>query len=59
MKKINEVIHSIESEMVRMWSLNEVMKVMDDDPEFINMIMTAVHFDREHYRALGMEIGEA
>ncbi len=59
MNKIKEVIHSIESEMVRMWSLNEVMKVMDDDPEFINMIMTAVHFDREHYRALGMEIGEA
>ena len=59
MNKIKEVIHSIETEMVQMWASNEITHVMKDDPEFITMIMTAVHFDREHYRALGMVIGEA
>ncbi|OUW62752.1 MAG: hypothetical protein CBD58_01230 [bacterium TMED198] len=59
MNKLKEVVHSIEMEMVDLWSTGEVTYVMKDDPEFITMIMTAVHFDREHFRGLGMVIGEA
>ena len=58
-KNLKEVIHEIESEMVSLWSTGEVQHVMKVDPEFIDMIMTAVHFDKDHFRALGMEIGEA
>tara|TARA_B100000131_G_scaffold291122_1_gene304429 strand:+ start:394 stop:582 length:189 start_codon:yes stop_codon:yes gene_type:complete len=59
MNKLKEVVHSIEMEMISLWSTGEVTHVIKDDPEFITMVMTAVHFDREHFRALGMVIGEA
>tara|TARA_B100000287_G_C20175009_1_gene599865 strand:+ start:85 stop:264 length:180 start_codon:yes stop_codon:yes gene_type:complete len=59
MKELKEVVHSIEMEMIQMWTTGEVAHVMKKDPEFISMVMTAVHFDREHFRALGMMIGEA
>ena len=45
--------------MVAMWSTGDVTHVMKEDPEFLTMIMTAVHFDKDHFRALGMSIGEA
>ena len=59
MKELKDVVHSIEMEMIQMWSSGEVTHIMKKDPEFINMVMTAVHFDKEHFRALGMMIGEA
>ena len=59
MKELKDVVHSIEMEMIQMWSSGEVTHIIKKDPEFINMVMTAVHFDREHFRALGMVIGEA
>ena len=59
MKELKEVVHSIEMEMIQMWSSGEVTHIIKKDPEFISMVMTAVHFDREHFRALGMVIGEA
>tara|TARA_R100000152_G_C6633225_1_gene80146 strand:- start:367 stop:546 length:180 start_codon:yes stop_codon:yes gene_type:complete len=59
MKELKDVVHSIEMEMIQMWSSGEVTHIMKKDPEFISMVMTAVHFDKEHFRALGMMIGEA
>ena len=59
MKELKDVVHSIEMEMIQMWSSGEVTHIIKKDPEFISMVMTAVHFDREHFRALGMVIGEA
>ena len=59
MKELKDVVHSIEMEMIQMWSSGEVTHIMKKDPEFISMVMTAVHFDKEHFRALGMVIGEA
>ena len=58
-KNLKAVIHEIESDMVAMWSTGDVSHVMKEDPEFVTMIMTAVHFDKDHFRALGMSIGEA
>ncbi len=59
MKQIQDIIHNIEKEMVDLWSTGEVTHVINEDPEFITMIMTAVQFDKEHFRAMGMTIGEA
>ncbi len=59
MKEIQNIIHSIEMEMVEMWCTGEVTHVMKKDPEFITMIMTAVMFDKDHFRALGLVVGEA
>ena len=59
MEHISEVIEKIESEMVTMWSLGEAPKVMEQDEEYIVLTLTAVFFEREHFQAMGMIIGEA
>ena len=56
---ISEVIEEIESEMVRMWALGEAPHVIEKDEEYIVLVLTAVFFEREHFTALGMVIGEA
>ena len=56
---ISEVIDKIESEMVSMWLQGETPYVMEKDEEYIVLVLTAVFFEKEHFRALGMEIGEA
>ena len=59
MQHISEVIHDIEVEMVSMWLLDQAAYVMQHDPEYIAVIMTAVFYEMEHFKALGMQIGEA
>ena len=59
MQHISEVIHNIESEMVSMWLLGEAAYVMEHDLEYIAIIMTAVFYEMERFKALGMQIGEA
>ena len=58
-EKIQDIIHDIESQMVQMWSLGEAEFVLKNDPEYMTMILTAVHYEKDHFRALGMVIGEA
>jgi hypothetical protein len=59
MKHISEVIQEIEAEMVTMWSLGEAPGVMAKDEEYIKLVLTAVFFERAHFEALGMIVGEA
>ena len=58
-EKIQDIIHDIESQMVQMWSLDEATYVLKNDPEYMTMILTAVHYEKDHFRALGMIVGEA
>ena len=59
MQHISEVIHDIEKQMVSMWLLDQTAYVMEQDPEYVAVIMTAMFYEMEHFKALGMEIGEA
>ena len=59
MQHISEVIHNIEAEMVSMWLRGETAYVMEHALEYIAIIMTAVFYEMEHFKALGMQIGEA
>ena len=58
-EKIQDIIHDIELQMVQMWSLDEATYVLKNDPEYMTMILTDVHYEKDHFRALGMVIGEA
>ena len=58
-EKIQDIIHDIELQMVQMWSLDEATYVLKNAPEYMTMILTAVHYEKDHFRALGMVIGEA
>ena len=59
MKHISEVIHEIEAEMVTMWAMGEAHNVMEKDEEYIELVLTAVFFEKEHFHSLGMIIGDA
>ena len=59
MKQLTDIVNDIEREMVTLWSTGEVTHIMKRDSEFITMIMTAIMFDKEHFRAMGLEIGES
>ena len=59
---IDNLIERIESDMIAMWALVEIDELLDmieDDPEYISTMMKAMFYEREHYEALGMVIGEA
>ncbi|OUV71426.1 MAG: hypothetical protein CBC83_07910 [Flavobacteriales bacterium TMED123] len=56
---LKDIINDIESEMVKMWSLNEAAHVLEDDESYIQMILTAVFYEIEHFRQMGMIVGEA
>ena len=56
---ISEIILDIEREMVIMWLMGDTTHIMEHDPEYIAIIMTAMFYEMEHFKALGMEIGEA
>ena len=58
-EKIQDIIHDIELQMVQMWSLDEATYVLKNDPEYMTMVLTAVHYEKDHFRALGMVMGEA
>ena len=53
MKQLTDIVNDIEREMVTLWSTGEITKVMKNDTEFVNMIMTAIMFDKPHFRAMG------
>ena len=59
MKHISEVIEQIEAEMITMWLLGEAPSVMEKDEEYIELVLTAVFFEREHFQMMGLVIGEA
>ena len=49
---LKDIINDIESEMVKMWSLNEAAHVLEDDESYIQMILTAVFYEIEHFLSL-------
>jgi len=56
---LKDIINDIESDMVKMWSLNEAAHVLKNDEDYIVMILTAVFYEIEHFRQMGMIVGEA
>ena len=59
MKHISEVIHEIELEMITMWSLGDASLVMEKDEEYIELVLTAVYFEKRRFETMGLVIGEA
>ena len=45
---IEDIVHDIEEEMGSMWSLDEATSVMERDPEYIKIVLTAVFYERKH-----------
>ena len=58
-EEMYKVISDIEKEMVEMWSTGEATQVLNTDPALIKIMLVAVFYERNHFRELGMEVGEA
>jgi|TARA_R110000796_G_scaffold210044_1_gene326300 hypothetical protein len=59
---IDNLIEKIESDMISMWFQTEagdILNMIEDDPEYINTMMKAMFYERDHYESLGMVIGES
>jgi len=59
MKDFEEIVYNIESEMVSMWLTGEAPSVLERDPDFVKLIMIAVFHEREHFKKMGLIVGEA
>tara|TARA_B110000977_G_C10754722_1_gene368274 strand:+ start:151 stop:330 length:180 start_codon:yes stop_codon:yes gene_type:complete len=59
MKDFEQIVDSIEAEMVSMWLTGKAPSVLKKDPDYIKLIMVAVYHEREHFKRLGMIVGEA
>ena len=59
MKEYEKIVHDIEAEMVSMWHTGEAPDVLKKDPDFIKLIMVAVYHEREHFKRMGLIVGEA
>ena len=59
MKDYDKIVHDIEAEMVSMWLTGEAPVVLAKDPDFIKLIMVAVYHEREHFKRMGLIVGEA
>jgi hypothetical protein len=53
-------IDELESDMKLMWELGDTLKVLEDDPEYIEVVMTAIFYERHYWiKHMGLTIGEA
>ena len=59
MKDYDKIVHDIEAEMVSMWLTGEAPDVLKKDPDFIKLIIHADYHEREHFKRLGLIVGEA
>ena len=59
MKDYEKIVHDIEAEMVSMWLTGEAPDVLAKDPAFIKLIIIAVYHEREHFKRMGLIVGEA
>ena len=59
MKDLDQVVHDIELEMVSMWLTGEAPSVLKKDPDFVELIMVAVYHDKQHFKKMGLIVGEA
>lgn len=59
---IDNLIEKIESDMISMWfqiEAGDILDIIEDDQEYINTMMKAMFYERDHYESLGMVIGES
>ena len=55
-----EFIEKLETDMKLMWELGDTPEVLRDDPEYVEIIMTAIFYERHYWiQQVGLVIGEA
>mgnify|MGYP003148561678 FL=1 len=58
-KRFTELILKMEEDLIMLYHSGEVVGFMQEDPEYVAVSMVSLIMDRNHYRELGMVVGEA
>ena len=59
MKNIAKLITDMEQDMCNCYLNGEIVHLLKADPDFVYAAIGAVMSDKEHFRALGLIVGEA
>ena len=56
---IYKIIEDMEQNMCELYATNEILDVLKQDEDYVEVSLAAVMSDKEHFRALGLIVGEA
>ena len=56
---ILKLIEDMEQNMCELYATNEILDVLKQDEDYVEVSLAAVMSDKEHFRALGLIVGEA
>ena len=54
----NDMMELMEQEMLLMWGSGEVKHILKDDPGFIKVILSAIFYQKQYWKAMGLTFGE-
>ena len=49
----------MEQNMCELYATNEILEMLKQDEDYVEVSLAAVMSDKEHFRALGLIVGEA
>lgn len=56
---IYKLIEDMEQNMCELYATNEILEMLKQDEDYVEVSLAAVMSDKEHFRALGLIVGEA
>ena len=56
---ILKLIEDMEQNMCELYATNEILEMLKQDEDYVEVSLAAVMSDKEHFRALGLIVGEA
>jgi hypothetical protein len=56
---IAKMIGDMERDMCGLYATNEILHMLKKDEDYVEVSLAAVMSDKEHFRALGLIVGEA
>jgi len=56
---IYKLIEDMERDMLELYATNEILEILKQDEDYVEVSLAAVMSDKEHFRALGLIVGEA
>tara|TARA_R110000851_G_scaffold179805_1_gene326964 strand:- start:255 stop:455 length:201 start_codon:yes stop_codon:yes gene_type:complete len=57
--RMMDLIQTLEYDLTLLYHTGEIVEWLEKDIEYVEMTLTAVIMDKQHFLALGMIIGEA
>jgi len=53
------ILAKLEDDVILLWNTGQVVEVINNDLEYITLILLAVYHERDYWQSIGLTIGEA